>query len=161
MIGEAGLRPSLGGQAACYADAFVRLLRQRRAGSPDGPARTCLIAGLAIRLCFSTDELARQLMPALQHLVSTETAGRPFEVFVAEPATVPEVDRLLARADSLAAGEIVLGHSSNSTLILQHQGRVLSLIDWRQGAGALFVSDAESIPYLSARPRCEACSLSC
>ena len=109
---------------------------------------TYAIAGIAIRLEFGSKQLEENISPAFRHLRAPDMPEPQLTVFIREDASIFNGARLACEEEA-ASGEndIWLEDSRLETVILQRQGRFVTVVDWAQRAAYWLVPDASSISY--------------
>jgi hypothetical protein len=108
-----------------------------------------LIAGIAIRLEFGSQQLEENISPAFRHLRAPDMSEPQLTVFIREDASIFNGARLACEYEaSSSENDIWLEDSYGQTVILQRQGRFVTVVDWAKRAAYWLVPDASSISYI-------------
>ena len=117
--------------------------------SPSSSASAYSLGGFHIRIQFGSELLREQISPAIDHLCDERDSETALTVFLHDHFSAPAAGSLVSsRNYSTDETETWLMDDSDVTLILQQQGRLVSLLDWGRNAAHWLISDATSIPYL-------------
>jgi hypothetical protein len=119
----------------------------------EGPPSLCCeevsIAGLDVRMSFGSTELGQALFSAFAHLRHNSAGSPALSIMLHDISSTPIASDFMNAVSQMGSdNEIWLADRRDLTIIVQAHGRVVSVIDWREGKAYWLCRSPQEIPYL-------------